>query len=107
MGSDLTPMFVDEVLIHVKAGNGGDGAVSFRREKHVPKGGPDGGDGGRGGSVWLRAVPQERTLLDCREHPRYRAPSGGAGPGNNRTGNDGEDLTVPVPPGTVVKDAGT
>jgi len=100
-------MLVDVARLHVLGGRGGRGAVSFRREKYVPKGGPDGGDGGRGGSVWLRADPQVRTLLDCREHPRYRAPSGGAGSGNNRTGKDGEDLIVPVPPGTVVKDAET
>jgi GTP-binding protein len=98
-------MLVDHARIHVEAGNGGGGAVSFRREKYVPKGGPDGGDGGRGGSVMLVVDPAVRTLLDCRERPRYRAEHGRPGSGNNRTGKDGEDLIVEVPPGTVVKEA--
>jgi len=96
---------IDRARIHVVAGRGGDGCVSFRREKYVPKGGPDGGDGGQGGSVSLQVDPHVRTLLDCREAPRYRADSGRAGSGNNRTGKDGEDLVIKVPPGTVVKDA--
>ncbi len=98
-------MLIDLARIHVIAGKGGDGCVSFRREKYVPKGGPDGGDGGRGGSVSLAVDPHVRTLLDCREAPRYRAESGRAGSGNNRTGKDGEDVVIKVPPGTVVKDA--
>ena len=98
-------MLVDYARIHVSAGKGGAGCVSFRREKYVPKGGPDGGDGGRGGSVVLEVSPRARTLLDCRERPRYRATPGAAGSGNNRTGKDGDDLTIEVPPGTVVKDA--
>src|SRR5947208_2234227 len=97
-------MLVDRARIHVVAGSGGRGCVSFRREKYVPKGGPDGGDGGRGGSVWLEVDAGIRTLLDCREQPRYRADSGRPGSGNNRTGRDGEDLVVGVPPGTVVQD---
>jgi GTPase len=100
-------MFVDQARIHVIAGKGGAGAISFRREKYVPKGGPDGGDGGRGGSVVLEVNPHVRTLLDCREQPRYRAESGRPGSGNNRTGRDGTDLVVHVPPGTVVKDTVT
>jgi GTP-binding protein len=100
-------VLVDYAKIHVMAGNGGGGCVSFRREKYVPKGGPDGGDGGRGGNIELLVSERARTLLDCRERPRYRAVPGGAGSGNNRTGKDGADLTVEVPPGTVVKDAGT
>jgi len=98
-------MWVDFARIHVLGGNGGRGCVSFRREKYVPKGGPDGGDGGRGGDVWLTVDPHVRTLLDCREQPRYRAEHGAAGSGNNRTGRQGEDLLVRIPPGTVVKDA--
>jgi GTP-binding protein len=97
-------MLVDVARIHVIAGAGGGGCVSFRREKYVPKGGPDGGDGGRGGSVILRVDPHVRTLLDCREQPRYRAATGGAGSGNNRSGKDGGDLVVRVPRGTLVKD---
>jgi len=98
-------MLVDQARIHVLAGSGGNGCVSFRREKYVPKGGPDGGDGGRGGSVFLEVDPHVRTLLDCREQPRYRAEKGRAGSGNRRSGRDGEDLVVRVPPGTVVRDA--
>jgi GTP-binding protein len=100
-------VLVDYARIAVKAGDGGGGSVSFRREKYVPKGGPDGGDGGRGGSVVLVVEASVRTLLDCREHPQYRADDGRPGSGNNRTGRDGEDLVVELPPGTVVKDATT
>jgi len=99
--------FVDEAQLHVKAGDGGAGSVSFRREAHVPKGGPDGGDGGKGGDVWLEADPHVRTLLDCRERPQYRAGHGGAGQGSTKTGADGDDLVVHVPAGTVVKAAET
>ncbi|HKQ56423.1 MAG TPA: GTPase ObgE [Candidatus Eisenbacteria bacterium] len=98
-------MLIDLAKIEVIAGKGGDGCVSFRREKYVPKGGPDGGDGGHGGSVMLEVDVHVRTLLDCREAPRYRAHSGRAGSGNNRTGKDGEDIVIKVPPGTVVMDA--
>jgi GTP-binding protein len=97
-------MLIDQARIHVIAGPGGNGCVSFRREKYVPKGGPDGGDGGRGGSVVLEVDAHVRTLLDCREQPRYRADSGRPGSGNRRSGRDGGDLVVRVPPGTVVRE---
>ncbi len=98
-------MFVDHARIQVLAGSGGAGCVSFRREKYVPKGGPDGGDGGQGGSVWLKVDVHVRTLLDCRESPRYRADRGAPGSGNRRSGRSGEDLVILVPSGTVVRDA--
>ncbi len=98
-------MFIDQAKIEVTSGKGGNGCVSFRREKYVPKGGPDGGDGGKGGSVWLRVNPHIRTLLDCRETRVYRADAGGAGSGNNKTGKDGKDIVVWMPAGTVVRDA--
>jgi GTP-binding protein len=98
-------MLVDWARIHVISGRGGAGCVSFRREKYVPRGGPDGGDGGRGGSVFLAVSPRVRTLLDCREQPRYLAESGRPGSGNLRSGKDGADLEVPVPAGTAVRDA--
>jgi GTP-binding protein len=100
-------VLVDLARIQVFAGNGGRGCVSFRREKYVPKGGPDGGNGGNGGDVWLEVDPHRRTLLDCRETAHYRAPHGGAGSGNNRTGRGGADVVIKVPPGTVVRDATT
>ncbi len=98
-------MLIDFAKIHAYAGKGGAGCISFRREKYVPKGGPDGGNGGRGGDVVLEVDPHVRTLLDCREQPRYRAQPGRSGQGSNKTGRDGEDLVVRVPAGTVVKDA--
>src|SRR5215472_9910 len=100
-------MFVDEVQIRVKAGGGGDGCVSFRREKHVPRGGPDGGDGGRGGSVVLVADPGLTTLVDFRHHRDFRAGRGGDGSSNQRSGKHGDEVEVPVPVGTVVTDAET
>jgi len=99
--------FVDEVKIVVKAGDGGDGCVSFRREKFVPKGGPDGGDGGRGGNVIVVARNGLSTLLDLRYQQRYRAPNGAHGRGKRQHGKSGDDLMVPVPAGTVIKDAET
>ena len=98
-------MLIDLARIHVFSGKGGAGCISFCREKYVPKGGPDGGDGGRGGSVVLQVDPHVRTLLDCRERPQYRAEPGRAGQGSNKTGRDGEDLVIRLPRGTVVKDA--
>jgi len=100
-------VFVDEVEIWVKAGDGGNGCVSFRREKYVPKGGPDGGDGGKGGDVILEADPHLRTLLDYKYKSNYRAQNGEHGKGKRQHGKDGEDLLLKVPVGTVVKDADT
>jgi GTP-binding protein len=100
-------MFVDRVNIRVEAGRGGSGCVSFRREKYVPKGGPDGGDGGRGGHVILSTDAHIKTLLDFRNHGVYRAEKGQHGQGNNKTGAEGADLLIRVPPGTVVLDAET
>lgn len=99
--------FVDYVKIYVKAGNGGRGCVSFRREKYVPRGGPDGGDGGRGGHVIIRATSQLNTLLDQKYHYEYRAERGEHGKGKKMHGRDGMDLVIPVPVGTVVKNEDT
>src|SRR4051794_10941450 len=95
-------MFVDEVDIHVTAGDGGNGCLSFRREKYVPRGGPDGGDGGGGGSVYIVATPTKNTLVDFRYHPEFKAKRGQHGQGSNRTGQTAEDLEITVPPGTLV-----
>ncbi len=99
--------FVDEVKITLKAGDGGDGCVSFRREKYVPKGGPDGGDGGDGGSVVFTVEPGRHTLLDYTYRKIYRAPRGEHGRGKKQTGASGDDLVIPVPPGTIISDAET
>ena len=96
-------MFVDECQLHVKAGDGGAGAVSFRREAHVALGGPDGGDGGSGGSVWLVADNNVASLLSFRDHPFRKATSGAHGRGKGKHGRSGIDLDVPVPAGTVVR----
>ena len=95
-------MFVDEVDIHIEAGDGGSGSLSFRREKFVPKGGPDGGNGGAGGSVFLVADPHRNTLVHFRFNPDYKAQRGGNGAGALRTGRGGRDLEIPVPVGTLV-----
>src|SRR6476620_6997080 len=95
-------MFVDEVDIHITAGNGGNGCLSFRREKFVPRGGPDGGDGGAGGSVYVVATPTKNTLIDFRFHPEFEARRGAHGQGSNKTGHSGSDLEVAVPIGTLV-----
>jgi len=96
--------FIDEAIIHVKAGDGGNGCVSFRREKYVPKGGPDGGDGGEGGDVYLVATSSKQTLLDFHYRRFFRAERGQHGRGKNQHGRSGKDLFIPVPVGTLVKD---
>jgi len=99
-------VFVDEVDIEVQAGDGGNGCLAFRREKFVPRGGPSGGNGGRGGSVFLVASPHHNTLVTYRFHPEFNAERGQHGQGSNRTGGDGADLVLEVPPGTVAYDHG-
>lgn len=100
-------MFVDRVLVKVEAGTGGSGQTSFRREKYVPMGGPDGGDGGRGGDVLVRADRNLTTLLDYTYRDSWKAERGQHGEGSNRTGRSGDDIVLPVPPGTLVRDADT
>jgi GTP-binding protein len=100
-------VFLDRVKIWVRAGDGGDGAATFRREAHVPRGGPDGGDGGRGGSVVLRVDPGLTTLRDFRFKHHFRAEPGGRGSGARRHGKAGQDLVLPVPPGTGILDDAT
>src|SRR5579863_8379914 len=95
-------MFVDEAHITVHAGHGGNGMVSFRREKYVPRGGPNGGDGGRGGSVYIQADDQRTTLIDFRHRRSFAAPSGESGGGDNCHGKDGDDVVINVPLGTLV-----
>lgn len=98
-------MFIDRVKIRVKAGDGGNGVTAFRREKFVPRGGPSGGDGGVGGDVWLEADEGVNTLLHLRYNPEHKAGRGRHGEGSNRSGKDGESITVKVPVGTQVFDA--
>ncbi len=95
-------MFLDRVRIHVHAGNGGDGAATFRREAHVPRGGPDGGDGGRGGSIYLTVDPGETSLRDYRHAHHFKGTSGGRGSGQRQHGKAGHDLVLKVPPGTSI-----
>ena len=97
-------MFIDEADIQVKAGDGGNGCVGFRREAHVPRGGPNGGDGGHGGNVILRADPSVDTLLDFKGHHHWRAQRGLPGSGSNCTGRSGDDLVIRVPTGTQITD---
>ena len=98
-------MFIDEVTIYVKAGDGGNGCLAFRREKYVPRGGPSGGDGGRGGDVVLLSSEHYNTLLHLRYNPEHKAERGRHGEGSNRTGRDGAPVEVPVPVGTVIYNA--
>jgi GTP-binding protein len=99
--------FIDEAIITVQSGDGGRGCVSFRREKHVPRGGPDGGDGGKGGDVILLATSRKRTLYQFRFKRNFKAENGSHGQGKEKTGKNGQDLIIQLPPGTVVTDADT
>jgi GTP-binding protein len=100
-------MFIDEAKIRVKAGDGGNGCVAFRREKFVPRGGPSGGDGGKGGDVIMESSERHNTLVHFRFNPEYKAQRGRHGEGSNRTGREGEDVLLKVPVGTIVYDADT
>ena len=99
--------FIDEVLITVRSGDGGKGCVSFRREKFIPRGGPDGGDGGKGGSVLFRATERLATLLDFKYRRLFKARNGEPGRGRNQTGKNGKDIVIEVPPGTLLYDEET
>jgi GTPase len=99
--------FIDEARITVQSGNGGSGCVSFRREKFIPRGGPDGGDGGKGGDVSLRSTLRKRTLLDFQFKRSFKAKNGAPGQGSLKTGKNGDDLIIEVPPGTLVRNAVT
>ena len=101
----MATTFVDRVVLHVRAGNGGHGVASVKREKFKPLGGPDGGNGGRGGSIILRVDPQSTTLLDYHRQSHRTANNGKPGAGDERNGADGDDLVLAVPEGTVVKDS--
>jgi GTP-binding protein len=98
-------VFIDQTIIEIEAGTGGSGAEAFRRESGVPMGGPSGGDGGKGGDVVLELDPQLSTLLDYNYRRHYTADRGGHGEGSNRTGKDGADIVLRVPPGTIARDA--
>jgi GTPase len=100
-------MFVDEAKIHVQSGRGGRGCVSFRREKFVPRGGPDGGDGGKGGDIYLKATGRLNTLQEFRHRRHFKSGHGQHGKGSNQTGRSAEDLWIDIPLGTVIKDAET
>jgi GTP-binding protein len=100
-------MFIDFTQIDISAGNGGSGAVSFRREKFIPKGGPDGGDGGRGGHVIFKVDTNLHTLQDIRYRRRYKAENGHPGRGSNKTGKNGKDVVIPVPAGSVIRKKGS
>ena len=97
-------MFVDEAKIRVKAGDGGNGCMAFRREKFVPRGGPSGGDGGRGGDVIMESSERHNTLVHFRFNPEYKAERGRHGEGSNKTGREGESVVLKVPVGTIVYD---
>ena len=100
-------MFIDEAKIRVKAGDGGNGCMAFRREKFVPRGGPSGGDGGRGGDIWMESSERHNTLVHFRFNPEYKAERGRHGEGAKKTGRDGEGIVLKVPVGTIVYDEDT
>jgi len=100
-------MFIDEAKIRVKAGDGGNGCMAFRREKFVPRGGPSGGDGGKGGDIVMESSERHNTLVHFRFNPEYKAERGRHGEGSNKTGRDGSDTILKVPVGTVVYDDAT
>jgi len=100
-------MFIDEAKIRVKAGDGGNGCMAFRREKFVPRGGPSGGDGGKGGDVIMESSERHNTLVHFRFNPEYKAERGRHGEGSNKTGREGEDVVLKVPVGTIVYDEET
>ena len=99
--------FIDEATITVQSGDGGSGCVSFRREKFIPRGGPDGGDGGKGGDIIFKSISRRRTLLPFRYRSQFKAQHGSGGQGKQRTGRSGEDLILEVPPGTIIRNAET
>jgi GTP-binding protein len=99
--------FIDEAIITVWSGNGGRGCVSFRREKYIPRGGPDGGDGGKGGDIVLKTTSRKRTLYQFRYQKHFKAKNGAHGQGKKKTGKNGQDLVIELPPGTLVTDADT
>jgi GTPase len=98
-------MFIDEAIIRIKAGDGGNGCLAFRREKFVPRGGPSGGDGGKGGDIIMESSERHNTLVHFRFNPEYKAQRGRHGEGSNKTGREGEDVLLKVPVGTIVYDA--
>src|ERR1041385_5101431 len=97
-------MFIDEAIIRIKAGDGGNGCMAFRREKFVPRGGPSGGDGGRGGDIVMESSERHKTLVHFRFNPEYKGERGRHGEGSNCTGRDGESVVLKVPVGTIVYD---
>ncbi|MFO7971743.1 MAG: GTPase ObgE [Desulfobacterales bacterium] len=99
--------FIDEAIITVQSGDGGRGCVSFRREKFIPRGGPDGGDGGKGGDIVLKTTSRKRTLYQFRFKKHFKAENGSHGQGQQKTGKNGQDLTIELPPGTLITDADT
>ena len=107
MGVGRVAMFIDEAIIRVKAGNGGNGCMAFRREKFVPRGGPSGGDGGKGGDITMESSERHNTLVHFRFNPEYKAERGRHGEGSNKTGRDGEGILLKVPVGTIVYDEET